>query len=164
MTTFRWCSTQLRRISITFLNFALGSTFFQTSSLEESKRASAVRLIIKREYGSDRRIFWLTGQQKSLEEKQENLTGFKKSSNPAAILLTVGSTGGIGINIVEASVCIFLTISWNPQVDMQCLSRCWRWGNYIIISMKMGPHLLMPLFRAGKKSERISPSVGQWGW
>lgn len=76
----------------------------------------------------DKSIYWLTGEQTTSNAKEEALSQFKNSKDASAILLAVPWSGGIGINIVEASVCMFLSLSWNPQQDWQCLCRCWRKG------------------------------------
>ncbi len=81
-----------------------------------------------KKYGKEREIFYLTGEQVTVEEKTMNLNAFKRSRDPSAILLANPHTGGMGISITEASVCGFLCSSWNPQVDMQCVCRSWRKG------------------------------------
>jgi SNF2 family DNA or RNA helicase len=87
-----------------------------------------LRSFLWRKYGASREVFWLTGEQAQLQDKQASLASFKESSDRSAILLAVPRTGGVGIDILEASVVVFLSLSWNPQLDMQCVSRCWRKG------------------------------------
>ena len=83
---------------------------------------------IHKVYGDCRQVFWLTGQQSKEGEKEASLLAFRRSPDNAAIMLAVPKTGGLGINLTEAACCIFLSLSWNPQVDMQALCCCWRTG------------------------------------
>lgn len=88
--------------------------------------------LLYKTYQHTREVYWLSGKQKQQREKEDHLWKFRRSSCPSAILLAVPRTGGIGINVVEAQVVIFLCQSMNPQVDVQCLSRCWRRGMFFI--------------------------------
>jgi SNF2 family DNA or RNA helicase len=73
-------------------------------------------------------VYLLSGLTKRTEDKEKILDNFRNDANPAAILLCSTKAGGVGINLVEAQVCIFLNSDWNPQTDMQAVSRLWRGG------------------------------------
>lgn len=63
--------------------------------------------------------------------RQASLERFSQPSvdgvSPDIFLLSTRA-GGVGLNIVQASVVVFLDSDWNPHADEQALSRCFRQG------------------------------------
>jgi SNF2 family DNA or RNA helicase len=75
-----------------------------------------------------RGIFFYHGKLDTLERANQ-LKAFQLSKDSAILLSTVKS-GGVGLNIIEASAIIFLHEDWNPQVTQQAIGRAVRVGLY----------------------------------
>ena len=67
-----------------------------------------------------RAIFFYHGKLDNME-RAENLKSFQESADAGAILLSTVKSGGVGLNVIEASSIIFLHEDWNPQVTQQAI-------------------------------------------
>ena len=66
----------------------------------------------------------------SREEREANIAAFTDPLDPDQVPVYLLSTraGGVGINLQAADTVIFFDSDWNPQVDMQAMSRAHRLG------------------------------------
>lgn len=61
---------------------------------------------------------------------EERFLAIKNFTGNAETFLFLLSTkaGGVGLNLTQADTVIFLDSDWNPQNDLQAMSRCVRIG------------------------------------
>ena len=63
----------------------------------------------------------------SQEEKERKVIGFRKSTGPKALLVSL-KAGGVGLNLQEASTVVMFDRWWNPAVESQAIQRAHRFG------------------------------------
>ena len=64
-----------------------------------------------------------------IEEREEMMKAFNEDDNYAIPIFMLSTrAGGLGINLVAASVVIIYDIDWNPQNDAQAMDRAYRIG------------------------------------
>ncbi|MCP4163356.1 MAG: DEAD/DEAH box helicase [Deltaproteobacteria bacterium] len=68
--------------------------------------------------------FYLDGKTKKRTEVIENFKNFKE---PCVFFISI-KTGGVGLNLTEASYVFLLDPWWNPAVENQAIDRCYRIG------------------------------------
>ena len=88
-----------------------------TQFIEESKEIQ--RRIVERE------TFLLHG---SVDNRDEVIKGFKDSKDPGAVFIIQIKTGGVGLNLQEASRVYITQPSWNPATELQAIARSYRDG------------------------------------
>lgn len=64
----------------------------------------------------------------SYEKKQEGLKRFKESQNPKSVILVQIKSGGVGLNIQEATRIFVMSPAWNPATELQAIARSHRTG------------------------------------
>ena len=71
----------------------------------------------------------------SREEREANIAAFSDPLDTADVPIYLLSTraGGVGINLQAADTVIFYDSDWNPQVDMQAMSRVHRLGQKEVV-------------------------------
>ena len=91
-----------------------------TQFIEESKE------IVKRtEETLHRKTFLLYG---SVEDRDSVIQGFKDCKDPGAVFVIQIKTGGVGLNLQEASRVYITQPSWNPATELQAIARSYRDG------------------------------------
>lgn len=97
-----------RRQAVVFTSFAL----LAVQALDDLKRAGITST-------------WLTGSL-SGRMRERHLAEFKRGDYQ--ILLATHGTGGEGLNLTEASLCIFLDLAWHPAGNQHAQDRIYRLG------------------------------------
>jgi SNF2 family DNA or RNA helicase len=90
-----------------------------TQFIEESKE------IQRRLDEKGRTTFLLYG---SVENRDDVIQGFKMSKDPGAVFIIQIKTGGVGLNLQEASRVYITQPSWNPATELQAIARSYRDG------------------------------------
>ena len=62
------------------------------------------------------------------EERQNSIDRFNAPNSEDFVFLLLTKAGGVGINLVSADTVIIYDSDWNPQNDLQAISRCHRIG------------------------------------
>ena len=70
----------------------------------------------------------------SPEERERMLEAFRKSQGPRALLLSLQS-GGVGLNLQEASTVILFDRWWNPATEDQAVQRAHRFGRQVSLEV-----------------------------
>jgi len=104
---------------------------------------------------------FLSGILRTTPQKDKVLMDFRNSPCEDAILLSVTNVGGVGISMIEAQCCIFLNDDWNPQTDMQAISRLWRGGQTKRVNVF---HLLMDNDIERRVHERSESKIQLQTW
>jgi SNF2 family DNA or RNA helicase len=91
-----------------------------TQFIEESKEI--VRLLEEKLH---RKTFLLYG---SVENRDSVIQGFKDCKDPGAVFVIQIKTGGVGLNLQEASRVYITQPSWNPATELQAIARSYRDG------------------------------------
>ncbi|KAK8792843.1 hypothetical protein WA158_005007 [Blastocystis sp. Blastoise] len=60
------------------------------------------------------------------DDRYSEINSFKEEDKQIFLLST--RAGGVGLNLVDANVCILYDIDWNPYNDLQAIFRCYRQG------------------------------------
>ena len=89
-------------------------------------------LKIKELLGESANIFVLNGETKNREEV---IKGFKESPAPAVFLIQI-KTGGVGLNLQEASRIYITHPAWNPATELQAIGRAHRTGQTKVVRIK----------------------------
>ena len=89
-----------------------------TQFIEESKE-------IQRRLEQQRETFLLYG---AIENRDEVIQAFKNSKDPGAVFIIQIKTGGVGLNLQEASRVYITQPSWNPATELQAIARSHRDG------------------------------------
>lgn len=90
-----------------------------TQFIEESKE------IQRRIRAQGKDTFLLYG---SVENRDEVIQSFKNSTDPGAVFIIQIKTGGVGLNLQEASRVYITQPSWNPATELQAIARSHRDG------------------------------------
>ena len=91
-----------------------------TQFIEESKEIQRrVESILKRD------TFLLYG---AIEDRDSVIQAFKESKDPGAVFVIQIKTGGVGLNLQEASRVYVTQPSWNPATELQAIARSHRDG------------------------------------
>lgn len=61
-------------------------------------------------------------------ERSDNIRSFNAQDSPYDVFLLSTRAGGLGINLQTADTCILFDSDWNPQMDLQAMSRVHRIG------------------------------------
>ena len=81
-------------------------------------------LIEKRFDQESIRSFYLDGATKN---RQEEIEDFQQCDEPCVFFISI-KTGGLGLNLTQASYAFLLDPWWNPAVENQAIDRCYRIG------------------------------------
>eukprot|EP00939_MAST-03C_sp_MAST-3C-sp1_P003578 g3578.t1 len=61
-------------------------------------------------------------------DRQRSIDNFNRTDSPSFVFLISTKAGGVGINLTSADTVIIYDSDWNPQNDLQAMSRCHRIG------------------------------------
>jgi SNF2 family DNA or RNA helicase len=91
--------------------------------------ANKIRELLEAE---QRPVFTLNG---STKDREGVIKEFKKAANSAVFLIQI-KTGGVGLNLQEASRVYITHPSWNPATEMQAIARAHRTGQTRVVRIK----------------------------
>lgn len=77
-------------------------------------------------FGKDKQVFFHGGM--SRLQRAAALAEFKEAGSPIQFFNATVQSGGLGLNLVEAELCVMLDSFWNPTVDQQAVDRIHRLG------------------------------------
>jgi SNF2 family DNA or RNA helicase len=81
--------------------------------------------IQKRMIKIGRAVFILDGQ---TENRESVVESFRRSSDEGAVFIIQIKTGGVGLNLQDASRVYITQPSWNPATELQAIARSYRSG------------------------------------
>jgi SNF2 family DNA or RNA helicase len=80
-----------------------------------------------------KRVFVMDG---STNDRDRVVTEFKSSENPGAVFVIQIKTGGVGLNLQEATRVYIMGPSWNPATELQAIARAHRNGQTRHVTVK----------------------------
>lgn len=86
-------------------------------------RGESLAIKIRVEHFLKREVFMLDGQ---TENRSEIIDSFKKSSDEGAVFIIQIKSGGVGLNLQEATRVYIMQPAWNPATELQAISRSHR--------------------------------------
>jgi SNF2 family DNA or RNA helicase len=79
------------------------------------------------------RVFVMDG---STKDRDHVVSEFKSSKNPGAVFVIQIKTGGVGLNLQEATRVYIMGPSWNPATELQAIARAHRNGQTRHVTVK----------------------------
>lgn len=86
-------------------------------------RGESLAIKIRIEHFLKREVYILDGQ---TENRVEVINGFKTSADEGAVFIIQIKSGGVGLNLQEATRVYIMQPSWNPATELQAISRSHR--------------------------------------
>lgn len=85
-------------------------------------RGESEAIKIRIEYFLKRKVFMLDGQ---TENREEIIQSFRDSENGSVFIIQI-KTGGVGLNLQEATRVYIMQPAWNPATELQAIARSHR--------------------------------------